>query len=202
LYNPCLAEQEKVEVIRIATEMEVTGKERNTIFNATTEERIKERNTIFREKIIPSIRKEYKGLLTYGENFQVIDQVDFWDQLDYIGVDFYVGLTNKNDPSVAELESSIKSLLDKKILPLQQKYNKPVYFAELGYRSYDGNNRKDSGGENDYRGWINLHPDSPVDHQEQADEFTATFNVGKDIPWIYGYVIWSPGYEVAIGHGL
>ncbi len=197
-----VAEQENVEIIRIATEVEVIGKERNTIFNATGEERIKERNTIFREKIIPSIRKEYKGLLTYGENFQVIDQVDFWDQLDYIGVDFYVAFTDKNDPTVAELESSIKSLLDKKILPLQQKYNKPVYFAELGYRSYDGDNRRPYGLEDDGRSWIDLHPDSPVDHQEQADEFTATFNVGKDIPWIYGYMIWDPGYEVAIGHGL
>lgn len=197
-----VAEQENVEIIRIATEIEVIGKERNAIFNATGEERIKERNTIFREKIIPSIRKEYRGLLTYGENFQVIDQVDFWNQLDYIGIDFYVAFTDKNGPTVAELESSIKSLLNKKILPLQQKYNKPVYFAELGYRSYDGDNRKPYEGEDAGRSWIDLHPDSPVDHQEQADEFNATFNVGKDIPWIYGYVIWSPGYEVAIGHGL
>ena len=197
-----VAEQEGVEIIRIATEIEVIGKERNTIFNATGEERIKERNTLFREKIIPSIRKEYKGLLTYGENFQVIDQVDFWDKLDYIGIDFYIAFTNKNDPTVAELESSIKSLLNKKILPLQQKYNKPVYFAELGYRSYDGDNRRPYEGEDAGRSWIDIHPDSPVDHQEQANEFNATFNVGKDIPWIYGYAIWSPGYDVAIGHGL
>ncbi|OGE64531.1 hypothetical protein A3I48_02045 [Candidatus Daviesbacteria bacterium RIFCSPLOWO2_02_FULL_36_7] len=197
-----VAEQEDVEIIRIATEIEVIGKERNTIFNATGEERIKERNTLFREKIIPSIRKEYKGLLTYGENFQVIDQVDFWDKLDYIGIDFYIAFTNKNDPTVTELESSIKGLLNKKILPLQQKYNKPVYFAELGYRSYDGDNRRPYEGEDAGRSWIDIHPDSPVDHQEQANEFNATFNVGKDIPWIYGYAIWSPGYEVAIGHGL
>ena len=197
-----VAEQENVEIIRIATEVEVIGKDRNPIFNAITEERIKERNTVFREKIIPSIRKEYNGLLTYGENFQVIEQVDFWDQLDYIGVDFYIAFTDKNDPTVAELESSIKGLLNKKILPLQQKYNKPVYFAELGYRSYDGDNRKPYEGEDAGRSWIDLHPDSPVDYKEQADEFSATFNVGKDIPWIYGYTIWSPGYEVAIGHGL
>ncbi|MDO8743353.1 MAG: hypothetical protein Q7J30_02260 [Candidatus Azambacteria bacterium] len=197
-----VAEQENVEIIRIATEAEVIGKDRNPIFNATTKERIKERNNVFREKIIPSIRKEYKGLLTYGENFQVIDQVDFWDQLDYIGIDFYMAFTDKNDPTVAELESSIKNLLNKKILPLQQKYNKPVYFAELGYRSYDGDNRRPYKGDDAGRSWIDLHPDSPVDHQEQADEFTATFNVGKDIPWIYGYTIWSPGYDASIGHGL
>ena len=197
-----VAEQENVEITRIATEIEVIGKERNTIFNATEEERIKERNALFREKIIPSIRKEYKGLLTYGENFQVIDQIDFWDKLDYIGIDFYMAFTNKNDPTVVELESSIKSLLNKKILPLQQKYNKPVYFAELGYRSYDGDNRRPYEGEDAGRSWIDQHPDSPVDHQEQADEFNVTFNVGKDIPWIYGYMIWDPGYNVAIGHGL
>ncbi|MBS3112740.1 hypothetical protein J4418_01495, partial [Candidatus Woesearchaeota archaeon] len=57
-------------------------------------------------------------------------------------------------------------------------------------------------GEDAGRSWIDQHPDSPVDHQEQADEFNVTFNVGKDIPWIYGYMIWDPGYNVAIGHGL
>ncbi len=184
-----VAQQENVEIIRIATEVEVPE-----------EERIAQRNAIFRDRIIPAIRSEFSGTLTYGENVQQLNNVDFWDQLDYIGVDFYRAITDKNDPTVQELEAGIQKIFDEEIAPIQQRYNKPVFLNELGYESFDGSNRH--GPLLSYRGNDKTVPDAPVDLQEQADLFQATFNVGKNIPWLYGYVIWEPGYGVIILEGL
>ena len=185
-----VAQQENVEIIRIATEVEVAG-----------EERIAQRNAIFRNRIIPTIRSEYSGYLTYGENVQQLINVDFWDLLDYIGVDFYRSITDKNDPTVQELEVGIQNIMEEEIAPIQQQYNKPVFMSELGYESFDGSNRPGPA-DSTYRGSEKTVPDAPVDLQEQADLFQATFNVGKNVPWLYGYVIWEPGYGVLILEGL
>ena len=177
-----MAGEEKVEIIKVGIEREEDDDGRNAI-----------RNRMFGDVIIPSVRKEYPGALTYGENVPFLDRITFWDRLDYIGVDFWSGLTGEKDPTVPELQEAIGRIYDASIRPVQERYRKPVLFAELGYLSFDGNNRDCGGG---YRCQYIPSPLPPVDPQEQADEYAATFRFMERTPEIAGAVIFNPGYGV------
>ena len=45
---------------------------------------------LFWRRLIDEVREVYPGAMTYGANwFQEYQEVDFWDQLDYIGIHAY-----------------------------------------------------------------------------------------------------------------
>ena len=87
------------------------------------------------EQLIEEIRQIYKGELTYAANWHdEYEHISFWDQLDYIGIQAYFPLTKKKSP---ELET-IKKGWDKHLTALEKvhkKYDKPILFTEVGYRS-------------------------------------------------------------------
>jgi hypothetical protein len=58
--------------------------------------------------LIAKIRKEYKGKLVYAANWDEYMLVPFWDALDYVGVDAYFSLVQKDTPSVLELQTAWK----------------------------------------------------------------------------------------------
>lgn len=95
---------------------------------------VKKQPAFWRE-LIRDIRKVYSGKLTYGANwYQEYEDVSFWDELDFIGIQAYFPLTDKENPSVAELVKGWKPHV-KKIEALARKYNKPILFTEIGYKS-------------------------------------------------------------------
>ena len=53
---------------------------------------------------IAGIRSRYSGPLTYAANHGSEASLTWWDAVDYIGVDAYYPLTNKNNPTVADLK--------------------------------------------------------------------------------------------------
>ena len=89
----------------------------------------------FWKQLIIDVRKIYSGKITYAANWnEEMYDVSFWDQLDYIGIQAYFPLTKKMEPNVRELKKGWKKHLDG-IEKLHQKFNKPVLFSELGYKS-------------------------------------------------------------------
>jgi len=86
-------------------------------------------------ELVREIRAIYKGKLTYAANWDgEYKDVKFWDQMDYIGVQAYFPLTNKEQPTLAEIKngwSKHKKMLQK----LSDKHQKPILFTETGYRS-------------------------------------------------------------------
>ncbi len=131
------------------------------------------------ERVAREVRTVFRNRVSYSANwwfdragFQDVLGMRQWALLDYIGITAYFELTNKNDPTVAELRSAwqkdrhgqnVLSDLD----ALRQRYNKPLVFWELGYQSRDG---------------MNISPwdftkATPVDEQEQADAYQAFFEV-------------------------
>lgn len=86
-------------------------------------------------QLIADIKKLYKGKLTYAANWDgEFDDVKFWKQMDYIGIQAYFPLTNKNNPNLSEIKEGWDTHV--KILEgLSQKHNKPILFSEIGYRS-------------------------------------------------------------------
>jgi len=93
--------------------------------------------------IISSIRKVYKGPITYAANWDEYETVSFWSDVDYIGMDAYFPLTDKNNPPKEEL---IKAW-EKHAATLEgwlkaSNLTKPIIFTEIGYDTLEGSNKQ------------------------------------------------------------
>ena len=89
--------------------------------------------------LIDQIRSVYDGKLTFAANWvDGAESINFWDALDFIGIDAYMPLqTPSADPSVAELLAAwgpYKTRME----ALQSKWHEPIVFTELGYQSRQG----------------------------------------------------------------
>jgi hypothetical protein len=91
----------------------------------------------FWRSLIAKIRKDYKGKLVYAANWDEYMIVPFWDALDYVGVDAYFSLIQKDTPSVSELRVAWKPHFDT-LKSFHKKIQKPILFTEYGYLSVDG----------------------------------------------------------------
>jgi exo-beta-1,3-glucanase (GH17 family) len=130
--------------------------------------------------LIKEVRSLYKGPLTYSANWDEFDKVNFWDALDYIGIDAYFPLTDKNDAALPELVRAWQDQADK----LEEWYKKnghkqPILFTELGYPSVDGAN---------VQPWVGLT--KTPDRQEQADCIQAAFEALTKRSWFRGFYWW------------
>jgi hypothetical protein len=99
--------------------------------------------------LISEVRARYKGSLTFAANW--VDgarKVEFWRELDFIGIDAYMPLVwNEPNPSVKSLATAWCSATDPEqrvhryvdeITALHSRYRKPVLFTEIGYESRYG----------------------------------------------------------------
>jgi|GEM_PF-490077 len=129
--------------------------------------------------IIQAVRNLFSGPITYAANWDNYQNAAFWQALDFIGIDAYFPLTDKNDPSINELMDGWKKWKS----GIEEIYNltrKPVIFTEIGYRSIDGCNRDP---------W-NWQRDGKIDLQEQADCYEAAFRMFYNESWFYGFYWW------------
>ena len=139
--------------------------------------------------VVNGVRAQgYTGKLTYSANAgdpAISGNVDWWDAMDYIGIDAYYQLTSQNDPSLSQLQSawasraaSINSWWNG--LPANQK--KPVLFTEVGYCSQSGTNIEP---------WNWTYSSTP-DQLEQANCYQALLSQlwGKQ-SWFQGTYWWN-----------
>jgi len=147
-------------------------------------------------EVIDAVRAVYNGPLVYAADWSEAKDVSFWDKVDLIGVNAYVPLTQKNNPTVAELKQGWTSVSADPWIAAQSnyqspvdfyhglsiKYGKPVIFPEIGYRSIDGANKLPG----------NWSQSAPVDLQEQADAYQAFFEVwSQHTSWMKGAFFWN-----------
>ncbi|MEW5822013.1 MAG: discoidin domain-containing protein, partial [Cyanobacteriota bacterium] len=93
--------------------------------------------------IIGEVKKIYTGPLVYAANWNEYQDVKFWGEMDFIGMDAYFPLTNKDNPTKEELIIAWQGYVDKIDSWLKQtKLNKSVIFSEIGYSSADGTNKR------------------------------------------------------------
>lgn len=86
-------------------------------------------------QIVEHIRKLYNGKITYGANWNnEFEKLNFWKHFDFIGISQYYPLSEKSNPSDAELQSGADSIISR-ISKIQKKFGIPVLFTELGYKS-------------------------------------------------------------------
>ena len=82
--------------------------------------------------LIREVRTVYSGPLTYAANWgQEFETLAFWDELDFLGVNFYYPLAAPGEqpragsPRLQELERMLEEM--------SRKHRKPVLFTEVGY---------------------------------------------------------------------
>jgi hypothetical protein len=137
------------------------------------------------EAMIARVRGVYGGQLTYSANRGQPDpfgaevtHTEFWDKLDIIGLSGYYSLGS--DGSAAAMKSAWNDINGYDVRPLYQKWNKPILFSEIGYRSVSGAHQQpwDSG------------MGGPYDPQEQVNDYEALFGYWNDYSYVQGAMLW------------
>ncbi|MFB0566777.1 MAG: hypothetical protein ACETWK_14000 [Candidatus Aminicenantaceae bacterium] len=161
-----LAQQEGVEIFSIGCEF---------LLLTTSEYTLEWRETI------KNVREIYEGPLGYAANWgQEYLQIEFWDDLNYIGIDSYFVLTDKTDPELSELLAAWWPYL-KEIEAFYEKWKRPIILTEIGYRSIDGAN---------IRPWDWETPGT-LDLKEQALCYQAVIKAFDGKPWLEGIYWWN-----------
>lgn len=149
------------------------------------------------EALIKTMRGVFKGELTYDAMFSQwrspkdIDDVVFWDLLDFISCSFYVRLTPDNTKSAVELSRIMRNTPNVDIADpiaylkqISERHGKQVFTMEGGYQSANGA----LWGVNDFYG------SSAIENQDlqarglDAYLFTLNFNQGT---WLKGVALWD-----------
>lgn len=84
-------------------------------------------------KIFAKIRKVYSGKLTVAAHWEGgFEHQAFWEALDFMGINTYKQLSDKENPTDAELQKGANeaaALFEQ----VATKYNKPIIFTEVGF---------------------------------------------------------------------
>lgn len=143
-------------------------------------------NTVSRESewrgLARVARATFDGSLTYAANHDEVARVKWWDALDLIGIDAYYELTRSDAPTIDMLVDAWERRAEE-LESLAERWQRQIVFTEIGYRSWDGTNRRPWAWGPDYQG--------PVDTAEQADCFEALLGTLLDRPWFAGLFIWA-----------
>lgn len=131
--------------------------------------------------IIARIRRIYSGPLVYGANWwQEFEQITFWDDLDYVGLNCYYPLSQQETVTLADLKRGVESFLPA-IEAVADKYKRPVLLTEIGFTSTAKN-------------WLSPHErrrGAPVDLQDQALCYQAIFECFQGKDWFHGFYWWK-----------
>ncbi|MCH2215705.1 MAG: glycoside hydrolase [Flavobacteriales bacterium] len=157
---------------------------------ATEYKKLTIENPDYFKELIREIRAVYKGKLTYAANWDEYDQVTFWADLDYIGVNAYFPLSENEQPILEELKASWTSI-SSDLASMSSSVQKPIIFTEFGYRSIANNTE---------RPWE--HGGADYEAVSQSKAFKALFSTVWNEPWMAGGFIWKwRFFEDAGGHG-
>ncbi|MCC7431622.1 hypothetical protein IT568_12330 [bacterium] len=170
LHYAKLAEQEKIETLAIGTELTNPIKTRPK----------------FWEKLIREIREVYSGKLTYCSNwYQDFSQTDVWKDLDFIGIQAYFPLTEKQNPTIQELLNGWKPHVTE-IENTAKKFGKKVIFTEIGYKNTKGTAIKPWEWPED----LSIFQ-SELDNNAQVNAYEALFRTFGNKNWFGGFYVWK-----------
>jgi len=167
LHYAQLAKKTNIEILCIGTELQQTTR---------------------REKewraLIAKVRAVYNGKLIYAANFhEEYEHIRFWDALDYIGVQAYFSLTKNQNATVNELIKNWNAPLTS-IEKVHLKFNKPVIFTEIGYRS-------DIDAAIEPWRWPQESATVSISNEAQSKCYEAFFRAVWNKHWLTGVYFWK-----------
>ncbi|AZJ34283.1 glycoside hydrolase [Tenacibaculum singaporense] len=160
-----VAEEINAEIFCIGTELEQFVKNRPEYW----------------KKLIKKIRKVYFGKLTYAANWDEFKRVDFWEDLDFIGIDAYFPLSDQKSPTLKDFEKGWQPHKNE-VIQVQSKFNKPVLFTEYGYRSVNFTGKEP---------WNSGRIEGDVNLENQQKALQALYNQFWKEDWFAGGFVWK-----------
>lgn len=160
-----LAEETNAEIYCIGTEL-------NTFISARSD---------YWKQLINEVKSIYKGKLTYAENWDTFSNVQFWNELDFIGIDAYFPLSEEKHPTRETLILGWKPHKTKVEL-LSKQINKQVLFTEYGYRSMDYTANEP---------WDSSRNNNNVNLEAQSDALEVLYEEFWQEDWFAGGFLWK-----------
>ncbi len=134
---------------------------------------------------IDAVREVYTGKLTYSSNWDHYTSIQFWDDLDLVGMTSYYNLNRAGHerPSADQLATAWKPI-QKTILEWQADIDRPLLFTEVGWCSQQGCSSQP---------WNYYLRDeaSPEGLDEQAANYEAFIRTWSDVPEVGGVIWWE-----------
>ncbi|MBC9783976.1 hypothetical protein H1S01_05555 [Heliobacterium chlorum] len=148
-------------------------------------------------QLIKEIRQIYDGKITYrtqwwytswvnplDRKFQKKLENPLFGQVDFISISAYFELTNSWEPTEKELIGAWyrstrymrRQPIVEQIVQFHQRWNKPIFFGEVGYVNFAGTNCMP---------W-SVNPSDKPSPREQRDCFSAFYKVFWHQPWFLG----------------
>jgi len=165
LLYAALAEETQSDMFCIGTELKTFVNERPEFWNS----------------LIQKVKKVYHGELTYAANWDEYAKTPFWSQLDYIGVNAYFPLCEKENPTIQTLTEGWQPWKTE-MRELSKQEDKPILFTEFGYRSMDFTGKKP---------WLVDRNQMNVNLQAQADATQVIFDEFWNEDWFAGGFVWK-----------
>ncbi len=88
-------------------------------------------------RLIREVRKVFPGKLSYSSNWDHYKVVQFWDELDVVGMTSYYKLASEPNPSLESLVAAWQPI-KRGLLRWQREIGKPLLFTEVGWCSQSG----------------------------------------------------------------
>lgn len=132
--------------------------------------------------LIADVREVFPGPLTYSANWDEVDNVIFWDLLDWVGVNAFYPLASHNDATYAEYEAGARAAI-KGLVRSASVVGKPAVLMEVGYTT-----RRDAAIEPWL--WPDHMSDVVVDEWEQARALAALMGAAAEHPDVLGFFLW------------
>ena len=134
------------------------------------------------KQLIQQVRKIYTGPITYAANWDEYNKINFWQNLDYIGVDTYFPVSRAKTPDVKKTIKNWRSI-QKQLRKLSKSQDRPILLTEFGYRnvSYAGK-----------RPWTHDKGEAiPTNYQAQVNLLEAFFQTFWKKSWVAGGFSWK-----------
>jgi hypothetical protein len=162
----------------------LSQKENVEIFDIGTEFTSLEKETEQWQELINEVRKIFSGQVTYSSNFDNYQNVSFWKELDFIGIDAFFPLDAPNEATIEQLITAWQPWV-KQMEKFHKKFGKQVVFTELGTRSQLGSFQKP---------YVWYATGVPVDLETQRKYYEASWLATKDL--VNGIYWWAIALEL------
>ncbi len=136
--------------------------------------------------LVREVRAQYDGPLTYAANWwEEYEDIEFWDKLDYIGIQAYFELSHAVDPSKEVLHAGWEPH-KKTMSALSKETGRRILFTEIGYRNVP------TAAAEPWR-WPSRSEVGRVNADDALQErlYAVFFESLWEEPWFAGAILWK-----------
>lgn len=155
-----------------------------SLFSIGAELNSLEHETAYWVQLIQDVHAVYSGKLVYSANWGINSRVQFWGELDYIGLDAFFNLDAPDNATVEQLIEAWQPWVAM-LREQQEAVDKPVIFTETGVQSGLGSYREP---------WRWVEHARPS-QEDQAAYYAATCEAARQLK-VVGVYWWAVGREL------